>query len=333
MTDTFLFLTPVLVLGIVALLGFVGCAWALGLPEFPPTAPTPTISPPAGAYYAPQMITLEDPDADEMYYYLVDPADPTSSASTTRHPYTGPFQISRSVMVDAYGSKTGYSDSDFKARYYIGPIFYQQGPAETSGAAGGMTTQAFPNPLGQSNLVLVWVFYQTNSPAVQLSTMTDGVNQYAPAGVPLTSPFTPMYKQEIWYANKISPVPNATITVSFSGGIPGEVQISAHEYTNNYQESDGPLANPVPTGTTGTDTNTPGNLVSSPTVTTNGRLAFGAALFEGSGVFQPPWVSRSTIRNNVVEDMDITAPGGDVTALFVNTSPTQGWMAQIITLK
>jgi len=67
-------------------------------------------------------------------------------------------------------------------------------------------------------------------------------------------------------------------------------------------------------------------------VTTNGRLVFAAAWFNGSGLFQPPFVSRSIIKSNVVEDMDITVPG-DVQAVFQNTGPTQGWMAQMITLK
>jgi len=66
---------------------------------------------------------------------------------------------------------------------------------------------------------------------------------------------------------------------------------------------------------------------------TTGRLAFGAAWFRGSGMYDPQFRSLSTIKNNVVEDKDITEPGHDVTAVFVNTTPTEDWMAQIITLR
>jgi hypothetical protein len=327
MTSTLLFLTPFFVLTIVALLGFVGCDWVLGVQDF---IHPPTFNPPAGGYYAPQSVTLDDPDADEIHYNLIDPADPAGSAVS--HKYDGqPILVSRSLTIQAVGSKSGLPDATSTAKYYVGPILYQQGPAETTGA-GGTITQAFPNPLGQGNLVLVWVFYQTDSPAVQISAMTDGVNQYAPAAGPTTSPITPTFKQEIWYANNIAIAANAHISVSFQGGAPGEVQISAHEYSNSYQETDmlGPLADPPPAGTAGIS-NAPGDAVSSATVTTSGRLAFGAAWFEGTGAPRPPFVSRSIIRNNVVEDRDVTAPG-DVAAVFVNTS-AGGWMAQIVTLR
>jgi hypothetical protein len=48
---------------------------------------------------------------------------------------------------------------------------------------------------------------------------------------------------------------------------------------------------------------------------------------------RPASRKSATIKSNVVEDLDITEPGGAVKAVFVNTSPTRGWMAQIITLR
>jgi hypothetical protein len=211
--------------------------------------------------------------------------------------------------------------------------------AETSGT-GSTTTPPFQNPLGQGNLVLVWVFYQTDAPDVQLSGVTDGVNQYTLAAGPLVTTVTPSFKQEIWYGNNINAVVNAQISVSFQGSTPPtEVQISAHEYTNAYQENDtplGPLADQPPPGTAGASSDDPGNpnnLVLSDSLTTNGRLVFAAAWFAGSGVSQPPYNTRSTIKSNVVEDTDVTTPGVVVQAVFKNTSPARGWMAQMITLK
>jgi len=327
MTDTFLFLTPLLVLAIVALLGFVGCAWIFGLQTF---IHSPTFDPPAGAYFAPQMVKLQARETNDIEVFFED--------GTSQKWDGNPILVSKSLTLSAVATKGDIKSGKSFAKYYIGKILYQQGPAETP-VTGAMTTMPFPSPLGQGNLVLVWVFYQTDSADVYISGMGDGINmgKYGRATGPTRSLVAPFFQQEIWYANNIAAVPNAQITVSFHVGPsdppPGEVQISAHEYTNNYQEDD-MLADPPPDGTAGTDSNTPGNLVSSGTVTTSGRLAFGAAWFAGSGVYQmPQFVSRSTIKSNVVEDADVTSPGTPIAAVFINTTPTRGWMAQIITLK
>jgi hypothetical protein len=341
MTDTFLLLTPLLVLAIVALLGFVGCQWLLHLGDF---IHPPTFDPPAGAYFAPQMVKLQAREADQIEVFFED--------GTSQKWDGNPIPVSRTLTLRAVASKSGYPNAESKAKYYIGPILYQQGPAETSGAGamtdslGGRYTPPFPSPLGAGNLVLVWVFYRPNWTGMYVSKMDDGINtKYTRAIGPTVSLVSPIFQQEIWFANNIATVSNARITVSFyisprPGNVPldtpplAEVQISAHEYTNNYQEDDN-LADAPPVGTVGTDSNnTPGNLVSSGTVTaTTGRKAFGAAWFRGSGMSQLPFVSESSIKNNVVEDVDVTSPGSPITATFVNATPTEDWMAQIITLK
>src|SRR5262249_60976798 len=76
MIDPFIWLTPILVLGIVALLGFVGCQVVLGLSTF---TRKPTFDPPAGGYFDSQTVTVSgDPGAT--IYFTTDGSPPTTSS-------------------------------------------------------------------------------------------------------------------------------------------------------------------------------------------------------------------------------------------------------------
>jgi hypothetical protein len=317
MIDWFVLLTPILVLGIVALLGFMGCAQVLGINYI---ALSPSFDPPPGVYYSAQGVTLSA-DAGVAIYYTTDGSDPTSTSTK----YDGtPIPITHTLTLKAIAQDDDPSGIS-KGKYYIGPIVHQQNPAETP-TAGGTTTNPFGNPLGLGNLVVVWIFYQSDTAQISQVTDTAG-NTYQSAAARTSSPTAPAFQQEIWYANNINPGIGVSVSVILQGGTAGEVQISAHEYSNAVQEATNPLADVPPPGTTGPN----GASVVSNSLTTSGRLVFGAAWFRGSGTAGPGFNLRSALKNNVAEDMDVVTPGM-VQAVFVNTSPTEDWIAQMITL-
>jgi hypothetical protein len=319
MIDLFTLLTPVFALGILTLLGFIGCEQLFGVSgnRFP--GDPPTFDPPAGGYFAVQSVTMSTDTSGAQIYYTLDGSDPTNSSTQ----YSGPISISTTTTIRArtYGNSS-FSDVTI-GQYYIGPIIHQQVPAETP-TAGATTTNPFGNPLVQGNLIVVWIFYQSDTPQITAVTDTAG-NTYQLAASTTPSPDAPIFQQEIWYSSNITTGSGVTVSVTLGGGTVGEVQISAHEYSNASQ--DNPLADAPPPGTTGPN----GASVLSGSVNSSGRLIFGAAWFRGSGTPGPGFRQRSAIKNNVAEDMDIVTPGV-AQAVFVNTSPTEDWIAQMITL-
>ena len=60
MIDCYVFLAPVLLLAVVALLGFVGCDLVLGLTPLSPVTAAPAFDPPPGTYGGTQFVSLSD---------------------------------------------------------------------------------------------------------------------------------------------------------------------------------------------------------------------------------------------------------------------------------
>jgi Chitobiase/beta-hexosaminidase C-terminal domain len=320
MIDTYVFLAPLFLLVIVGLLQFVGCHFVHGAAPVPNP---PTFDPPPGGYNDPVSVSLAS-DSGTAIFYTTDGSAPTTASAK----YGAPIALSSTTVLRAIASSDAGDQSDTATgKYYVGPVAWRQ-RAETTGG-GGTATTPFASPLGAGNLVVVWIFYQ--SAAVRIASVTDGANAYASACPPTAMPNSPQFSQEIWYAFNV--VPGATVVaVAFTGPVPVEVQVSAHEYTNAYQESDGPLADAPPPGTSGAT----GANVATGQVMSRGRLIFGAAIVRGTATPGPGFTQRSSLKSNVAEDMPIPV-GGDgaaqpAQATFLNQS-NQDWAAQMITVK
>jgi hypothetical protein len=103
MIDPFVLLTPFLLLGVIALLRFVGCDALWGLPGVGPSPPT--LAPPPGVYIGPQSVTISDVNANATIYYTTDGTAPSSSTQK----YSGLIQLLadttiRAIASDEYGN-------------------------------------------------------------------------------------------------------------------------------------------------------------------------------------------------------------------------------------
>ena len=67
--DSFLLMTPLLVLGVLALVGFLGCDLVLGLA---PVLSAPTFDPPPGNYASQFSVTLSANGQDGTIYFTTD---------------------------------------------------------------------------------------------------------------------------------------------------------------------------------------------------------------------------------------------------------------------
>ncbi|HYB43299.1 MAG TPA: hypothetical protein VEL75_16080, partial [Candidatus Methylomirabilis sp.] len=174
---------------------------------------------------------------------------------------------------------------------------------------------------------VVWIFYQ--SAAVQVASVSDGANTYHQACPPTAMPNNPQFSQEIWYAWDIAAASGVAVSAAFSGATPVEVQVSAHEYSNAYQEPDGPLADTPPPGSAGAN----GTSIGTVSLMTRGRLVFGASIVrDGQEAPGAGFTPRSTLANNMAEDMNVPSPSTPVAATFGNPA-SEDWAAQMITLK
>lgn len=71
------------------------------------TTGTPTFSPAAGTYSAPQSVTISDTTAGATIYYTVDGSTPTTSSTQ----YTGPITVSTTATVNAIAVSSGNQNS------------------------------------------------------------------------------------------------------------------------------------------------------------------------------------------------------------------------------
>jgi hypothetical protein len=324
MIDPFVVLTPALVLVVMALVSFIGCDRVLGLEPIGPIPSAPTFSPGAGTYFSLSQGVAISAVSGAKIYFTTDGSTPT--ADSTLYNGTPVSLPAGKTTLNAIAVASGTPSSVTTAIYYVGPIAWVQ-KVETAGL-GATSTPPFPG-LSRGDMIVVWIFYNSNT--VQVASVSDGQNSYIRACPPTSMLTTPPFSQEIWFAFNIGLATNVQVSVTFTGTTPSEVQISAHEYSNAYQENDsslGPLAEMPPPGVTGTGPN-----VATNSVISNGRLAFGAAIFQSTGTHGSAFTSRSTLHGDVAEDMNITAPDTTVAAKFVNNTGPDQWVAQMITLK
>lgn len=76
--------------------------------NFPP-APAPVITPNAGSYAGPQLVTITDAARGVPIYYTTDGSPPTTASKN----YTGSFKVSASTIVAAMAAGNGYDNSAF----------------------------------------------------------------------------------------------------------------------------------------------------------------------------------------------------------------------------
>ena len=72
-----------------------------------PAAATPTFSPAAGTFTAPQSVTLTDGTAGSTIYYTLDGSTPTASSTK----YTGAISVSTTTTINAIATAAGFSNS------------------------------------------------------------------------------------------------------------------------------------------------------------------------------------------------------------------------------
>lgn len=85
------------------------------------TVATPVISPEAGNYNAPQLITITCETAEAVIHYTTDGSDPTAESTS----YTEPFTLSASATVKAIAVKEGMNNSQIASAAYTMPVFLE----------------------------------------------------------------------------------------------------------------------------------------------------------------------------------------------------------------
>ena len=81
----------------------------------PPSTPTPTFSPTAGAYTEAQSVTITDAAPDATIYYTTDGHAPTTNSMK----YTGPIWVGTTETITAVAIVSGYGNSGLAAATYV----------------------------------------------------------------------------------------------------------------------------------------------------------------------------------------------------------------------
>jgi hypothetical protein len=336
MIDWFVFLAPVLLLAVLALLGFIGCDRVFGLNEVDPPIPTPTFDPPSGLYTTAQVITILYELPNATIYYSNDPSPqgaPTIPPTGPTMLYTQPIPIAVSTEFRAIAQAPNIDKSEVVTSTYIisplSPIEFQAPVAETNEITNGLTvtTAPFNRNVTLGNLMVVWIWYK--STAQNVASVTDTANNIYQRAVGPTAGVGTIAgnQQEIWFAKGINGGANLAVTATFSSAPAAafERSISAHEY------SGASTTDPID-ATSAAAMAGQANVSSGTAATTAARLIFGAAIFDGHGAAGPGFTQRSSLKNNVTEDGPITTLNS-AEAKFSIVNGAQDWVAQMIALK
>jgi len=322
MIDPFVFLAPLMLLAIVALLGFIGCK-PFGTSGTLPDTPVPSFSPAPGIYFAEQSVTLQDPGAT-IYF--------TTGSGSPYSVYSDPIKVSATTTIKAYATSPGGSPSEEVDGIYIilpppppatPPTYVQRSEFSLTANNNLVTTPAFLAFVNPGNLMIVWIWYHPVA-GESVSTVTDTANNsYSPAVGPTqgTGGFTNR-RQEIWYSKLTKTVSNLQVIATFSGTFNDKKAIAAHEYKG----LDPAWALRQEAANTGNTA----NASCGPVPVTANELIFAAALLATTGTSGPGFAQRSSLDGNVTED-EVPGAAGSVAATFANTA--QDWIAQMVTFK
>src|SRR5262249_4853861 len=154
-----------------------------------------------------------------------------------------------------------------------------------------VATNPFAN-VTSGDLIVVWIWYNSNAQSVSGVTDSAGGNNYLPAIGPTAGSGTLAgWQQEIWYAKITNGGAGVVVTAKFTGTFATEKAISAHRYQ---------------AGTTldqvAANTGTSANATCGPKTVTANELVFAAAIFGSSGSPDPAFTPRSALGSNVAED-------------------------------
>lgn len=324
MIDPFVLLAPILILAVVALLGFAGCT------DFsetvPPPADTPTFNPPGGTYATDQSVSIADKTSGAAIFFTTDGSDPATAAGGSTQQFGMPIKVSANTTIKAIATAAGSSNSpEVTATYQIIPTpvaFVNRTENSENLNNDRVSTAPLPTNLTAGNLLAVWIWY--NSATQSVSNVTDSLlNVYQRAIAPTHGTGSLAgWQQEIWYAINVKGGPNLTVTAVFSGIFAGQKAISAHEYQGLDQAS--------PLQQTASQTGNIANATCGPVSVAAGKLLFAAAIFKASGSFGPGFIQRSALGNNVTEDQ-VAPAAGSMNATFANAA--QDWIAQLASFK
>jgi hypothetical protein len=329
MIDPFIVLTPILVLGVLLMLRFIGCAAILGLS---PTLGPVTFDPPPGSYVDQQSVAVSvDGGADSISF--------TINGSAAQK-YTGPIAVTSNATITVRVT-LGSITAEVSATYAIGRITLNQAAFfdDTLGNnAEQATTRPFATPLRPFDLMVVCIWYRdpTNG-TIHVRSVTDstgGANFYQPAVGPTTEAGSG-FRQEIWYAPIASTDTGGmpfNVTANFNAPFVGEKGIIARAYLG--ADPTAPLDSPK-AAADAVSASGPLNpsFGTQPLATTNARLVFAAAfVLNGSPAAGPGLQHGIVVNGSSTADMDIVLRGQPVQVSFVNLANSP-WIIQVAAFK
>lgn len=178
------------------------------------------------------------------------------------------------------------------------------------------------------NLMLVWVWYHTDSNQ-QIATVTDSLgNTFERASAPLPGAGALVnHRQEVWFAQNIAGggADLPSLTVTFTGVAIANLGVTAFEYVGSVG------GNPI-SGVAQATGSGPRAAVAFDAPTILDRAAFATCIFSGEGRNEPGANQRLIQRGNVAEDY-LGRPLPLEAAFVAVDPPTQDWMAQIVVLR
>jgi hypothetical protein len=330
MIDSFVLLAPILLLGIIALLGFVGC---LSKPD-PPVAQL-AIAPNSGPTTGGTQVVITSPGAAFAGSPTVtfgSSPDPTVNATqvtvidtNTMMAVTPAYPIAKPVNVTA--RYTGSSGTDFSGTLpqnsfftYFSPVSHVQ--TALGSAGGGTSIQSPPLALQGGELLLVTLQWGgTGTPALSGATV-----QSLPGGA---YPWSGMKVQVFSGMNTVSGQVVVKATLSSASPVAWRLCVSAYDGADSVNPTYSPVASPD--GNTGKALQTPapiaanaGDLIYSVAFAADAGGAFPGtanALTPGTG-----FTAESGIGNPLVQDQQVvTAAGISATATNTTANTNPRW--------
>jgi hypothetical protein len=330
MIDSFVLLAPILLLGIIALVGFVGC---LSKPD-PPVAQL-AISPNSGPTTGGTQVVITSPGAafagNPTVTFGSSP-DPTVNATqvtvidtSTMMAVTPAYPTAQPVNVTA--KYTGQHGTDFSGTLpqnsfftYFSPVSHVQ--TAIGSAGGGTSIQAPPLTLQGGELLLVTLQWGgTGTPS-----LTGANIQSLPSG---PYPWSGMKVQVFSGMNTASGQIVIKATLSSASPVAWRLCVSAYDGADPASPSYSPVASPD--GNTGNALQTP-----APIAANAGDLVYSVAFAADSGGGFPGttnaltpgagFTAESGVGNPLVQDQQVTT-AGNITATAANTTanPNPRW--------
>jgi hypothetical protein len=329
MIDSFVFLTPILLLGIIALFGFIGC---FSKPD-PPVAHL-AIAPNSGPTTGGTQVVITGPGAGfagNVTLIFGSSPDPTVNATqvnvidaSTLMAATPPYPIAKPVNATTKYTDSGTTffgtlppNSFFS---YFSPVTHVQ--TVIGSATGGTSIQSPPLTLQGGELLLVTLQWGgTGTPS-----LTGANLQALPGGV---YPWSGMKVQVSSGLNAVSGQIVISATLSSASAVAWRLCVSAYEGADPASPTYSPIASPD--GNTGNTAQIP-----APIAASAGDLIYSVAFAADSGgLFPgttnaltpgPGFTAESVIGNPLAQDQEVTT-SGNITATATNTTtnPNPRW--------